>query len=141
MLDLSSDAIDVARINARENGVSDRAQFKVCDVGKADFEEEEKFFAILSNPPYVTEDAYKELAPEIYKEPGMAFVGGADGADFYRLIIPMYGKYLAEDGFFAFEIGFDQGEILVALGESNGYDTIILKDIEGRDRVAVLKRH
>ena len=136
-LDLSVGALDVARRNAERGGVSDRIEFIH---GDALLGIEGEFFAILSNPPYVSESAYAELEAEIYREPKMAFVGGVDGGDFYRKMIPLYKNNLQSGGFFAFEIGYDQGELLRSLGEANGMQTEIVKDYSGLDRIAILKK-
>jgi release factor glutamine methyltransferase len=135
-LDLSPAAISIATENANRNGVRDRIEFVTRDVlcGL-----EGRFFAILSNPPYVSESAYASLDAELYSEPKMAFVGGKDGGDFYRKMIPLYKENLLEGGFLAFEIGYDQGELLRALGEENGMSVKIIKDYSSLDRIALLR--
>ena len=135
-LDLSPAAILLASENARRNGVSNRVEFITAD---ALLGIEGEFFAILSNPPYVSEEAYSALGPEIYAEPKMAFLGGKDGGDFYRKMIPLYKTNLAKGGFLAFEIGYDQGELLKSLAEENGMSATIIKDYSELDRIAVLK--
>ena len=136
-LDLSEAALKVARANAERNSVSGRIEFIH---GDALLGIEGEFFAILSNPPYVSEAAYAALESEIYEEPKMAFVGGVDGGDFYREMIPLYKNNLQSGGFLAFEIGYDQGELLRSLGASHGMETEIIKDYSGLDRIAVLKK-
>ena len=135
-IDLSPLAIAIASENAERNGVSDRIEFitgdALCGI-------DGEFFAILSNPPYVSEEAYSALEPEIYAEPKMAFVGGRDGGDFYRTMIPLYKNNLAKDGFIAFEIGYDQGDLLRRLAAENGMSSEIIKDYSGLDRIAILK--
>ncbi len=135
-LDLSRAALALAEENAERNGVSGRIEFTL---GDALLGIEGRFFAILSNPPYVSEAAYATLEAEIYAEPKMAFVGGKDGGDFYRRMIPIYKKNLTEGGFIAFEIGYDQGDLLRALGGENGMTVSIIKDYSGQDRIAVLR--
>ena len=93
----------------------------------------------MSNPPYVTDDAYKSLAPEIYKEPKIAFVGGVDGADFYRALTPIYKKKIKKDGFIAFEIGYDQAQLIRTVAEENGMSCEILHDLSSNPRVAVFR--
>ena len=137
-LDLSKEALAVARKNAEKNGVSDRIGFINADV--LSYEADGEFYAILSNPPYVTSAAYKSLEPEIYFEPRMAFVGGEDGLDFYRSITHAYKDRLAAGGFIAYEIGFDQGEALKSIAASEGMSCAIIKDFSQNDRVAVLKK-
>ena len=97
-------------------------------------------FAVLSNPPYVTSEAYRTLMPEIYFEPEIAFVGGEDGLRFYRRITELYRSVIADEGFIAFEIGYDQADALTLIAENNEMTIEIIKDLSGNDRVAVLKK-
>jgi release factor glutamine methyltransferase len=101
---------------------------------------EGKFSAVLANPPYVSEAAYRELSREIYFEPENAFVGGEDGGDFYRHITPAYKDRLIEDGFIAYEIGYDQAELIRAVAKENGMSCQIINDYSDNPRVAVLKK-
>lgn len=136
-VDLSEAALRVAEKNAKRNGVFERATFISKDVLTEPVTE--SVFAVLSNPPYVTEAAYAKLEPEIYKEPKMAFVAGEDGLIFYRRIIALYKSKIEPDGFFAFEIGYDQGEALCELARLHGMSAEIIKDYSGNDRIAILR--
>ena len=136
-VDISEPAIAVAKENAMKNGVSDRCEFICRDVLSEAVPGE--FFAVLSNPPYVSEEEYEGLAPEIYFEPKIAFVGGSDGLDFYRRILDLYKEKLKENGFFAFEIGYNQGDALISLAKERNMSCEILKDYSQNDRVAVIK--
>ena len=136
-LDLSDGALRVAIENAKRNGVSDRINFVCRDaLGEP---VDEQFFAVLSNPPYVTDKAYAELEPEIYAEPEMAFLAGEDGLIFYRAIVKLYKDKIAKDGFFAFEIGYDQGDALRNIAIEHEMSAEIIKDYSGLDRLAILK--
>ncbi len=137
LADISEEACALARLNAEENGVSERACIFACDV-TADIADG-SFYAILSNPPYVADGEYLALEREIYYEPKIAFVGGIDGGDFYRRLIPLYKPRLLNDGFMAFEIGYDQADLLREIAKAHGFSCEILKDFSGIDRVAVLK--
>ena len=136
--DISEGALEVAKENAGFMGVSDRVEFRLCDVLKEPLCE--KCFAVLSNPPYVSEECYLTLEKEIYKEPKIAFLGGKDGGDFYRALTPLYKNIIAEDGFIAYEIGYDQADIMVEIAKENGMSLGIIRDLGGRVRVAVLRR-
>ena len=137
-VDISADAIKLARENAEKNSVSDRIEFVCADALTTSVSGE--FFAVISNPPYVTEAAYEALEPEIYFEPKIAFVGGVDGLNFYKRILELYNSKISIDGFFAFEIGFDQADALNSLASSYGMSCEIIKDYSDNDRVAVLKK-
>ena len=136
-VDISEGALKMARKNAEYNGVSERIEF-VC----ADALVEpvcERTFALLANPPYVSRSAYESLCePEIFKEPRRALVGGEDGGDFYRALTPMYKNIIHPRGFIAYEIGYDQGDMLKAIADENSMCCEIRKDLGGRDRVAFL---
>lgn len=137
-VDLSEAALAVARKNAEGNGVCDRIALL-----RADAREEldtGEIFALLSNPPYVAESVYETLETEIFHEPKMAFVGGEDGGDFYRAITPIYRDKIAEEGFIAYEIGYDQAELLGKIAEECNMSCEIIRDLSGNDRVAVLRR-
>ena len=141
-LDISDGALNIAKENARVNGVSDRLRFIKCDVlGNLPSEvTEEKFYALLSNPPYVREKDYEALEDEIYHEPRIAFVGGEDGLEFYRRLIPLTLSIVKDEGFSAFEIGFDQADDMRRIAKELGLTAQIIKDYSGNDRVAIFKR-
>jgi release factor glutamine methyltransferase len=136
-VDLSEGALEIARENAERNGVSDRIEFILGDA-KGEIETGE-IFALLSNPPYVADEVYEGLEGEIFHEPKMAFVGGSDGGDFYRAITPIYRDKIANDGFIAYEIGYDQAELLREIAKDNSMSCEIIKDLGGNDRVAILR--
>lgn len=91
---------------------------------------------IVCNPPYITPDDYRDNYAELREEPRMAFLGGKDGMDFYRHIIPAYRSKLSSGGIMAFEIGNEQAETVSSLFDENGYTAInVKKDYSLLDRV------
>lgn len=136
-LDISTAALRVAKENAERNGVLDRIDF-VCEDAFS-YIPPNNFFAILSNPPYVEESVYETLEPEIFFEPKIAFVAKDSGLEFYKTIISGYKERLEPCGFFAFEIGFDQGSALCEIAKEQGMSCDIIKDYSGNDRLAVIK--
>jgi release factor glutamine methyltransferase len=141
-IDISADAIEVAKKNRQINLDADgdrRLDFVVADA--LSLELSEKFDAILSNPPYISEDVYNSLEAEIFYEPRIAFVGGgSDGGDFYRDLTKKYKRNLADGGFIAYEIGYDQGDMICDIAKKEGFSSEIIKDYSGNDRVAVLRK-
>ena len=135
--DISGGALAIAAENAHRNGVEDRISLRRMDLMSEVIDL--PVFAVLSNPPYVADDVYESLEGEIFHEPKMAFVGGSDGGDFYRALTPIYKNYIAQGGFIAYEIGYDQAELLQKIAHDCGMKCEILKDLSGNDRVAVLK--
>ena len=97
--------------------------------------------AIVSNPPYIPTRDVDTLSREVKREPRAALDGGEDGMIFYNKFVSDYACALNPDGFFAFEIGFDQAEAIRALGESEGFEVETIRDLGGRDRVAILKKN
>ncbi len=97
-----------------------------------------KFDIIVSNPPYIERNIIKTLSKEVQKEPILALDGGEDGLDFYRKIIEDAKKYLNQNGYLAFEIGYNQREDVERILVENGYKNVYSrKDLAGNDRIVV----
>lgn len=130
----------LAERNAKKNSVDARFCGILADVlsPSPDFEGT-RFDAILSNPPYIPSADIEGLSPEVHAEPVAALDGGDDGLIFYRAILKNYKALLKEDGFFLFEIGFDQAEALTALGKEHNFEHIrVIRDFGGNDRVVYI---
>lgn len=139
-IDLSPEALEIAKENAKRHKVEGRVEFLLADALLSETAASlGSFDAVLSNPPYVKDSEYEKLAPEIFHEPKMAFVGGEDGADFYRTLTPIYKKLLSKGGFIAFEIGYDSSPVLAKIAEREKMSLEILKDLSNNPRVAVLR--
>lgn len=146
-VDLFEPTLRLAARNAKRNGVEERVRLMQADVLRsptADFQKKAangmRFDAILSNPPYIRNDVVPTLQTEVQHEPAAALLGGEDGLDFYRAILDRWQVLLAEDGFFGFEIGYDQGADLLQLAAERGFSCTVLRDLAGQDRVAILRR-
>ena len=135
--DIDGGALAVAEENAHMNGVADRIHLRLIDLTSEVIDE--PVYAVLSNPPYVSDDVYATLENEIFHEPRHAFVGGRDGGDFYRAFTPIYKGKIADGGFIAYEIGYDQADLLRKIAQECSMSCEIIKDLSGQDRVAVLK--
>lgn len=141
-VDISLEAIEVAKKNALLNNVLHRIQFINSNLFEALGEEYYgQFDAIVSNPPYIAKSVIKGLMPEVKDyEPMIALDGGDDGLDFYKEIIPKGKKYLSANGWMFFEIGYDQGVAVSNLLKAEGFDKIeVIKDLAGLDRVVLGK--
>ena len=131
----------IAQKNATKNGVAARFCGILADVfsPSAAILENAPFDAILSNPPYIPTKDIDELTPEVHAEPFVALDGGEDGLVFYRAILQNYAHLLKKDGFFLFEIGFDQADALVTLGKEHNFAHIrVIRDFGGNDRVVYI---
>lgn len=96
----------------------------------------EELDLIVSNPPYLTGEDMRSLQPEVAYEPKIALSGGEDGLDFYRKLIPLWGKTLKIGGFFGFEIGIHQEEAVREIFlKNNCSDVCFHRDICGIIRV------
>ncbi|MFA5085198.1 MAG: peptide chain release factor N(5)-glutamine methyltransferase [Candidatus Omnitrophota bacterium] len=134
--DISEKALEVARLNARLNGVSDNISFIKSDL----FENVGgEFDIIVSNPPYIARYEFETLQKEVLKEPLLALDGGADGLNFYRRIFNAACGYLAHNGYCVMEIGFGQLPAIKNIIESaKGFKFIdAIVDQYGINRVIV----
>lgn len=136
-IDISDEALAVARENAANLGLEDRTALLRGDwtagLGA------EGFDLVVANPPYIPTATIEALEPEVRDhEPRLALDGGADGLDAYRLLAPEVLRVLKPGGIFAVEIGFDQSapvESLFRAAGAHGVRTV--KDLANRDRVIV----
>lgn len=97
---------------------------------------ERKYDLIISNPPYVPEDAAHLQGRGVRYEPPQALCSGPDGLNDIRIIIPESKKHLKQHGWLLLEHGFDQGEQVKALFAEHGYQYIQQKnDLAGHTRI------
>jgi release factor glutamine methyltransferase len=134
-VDLSPEALGVAQSNADRLGVAQRASLQQSDWFCA---VEGQFDLIVSNPPYIAAAEMPDLAPEVHNwEPHLALTPGGDGLDAYRALIPGLPAHMSSGARVLLEIGPTQGpEVLDLLGRAGLAETGILRDLDGRDRVA-----
>lgn len=130
--DISKQALNVAKENARLNGV-------FVDFERSDLFEhvDEMYDVIVSNPPYIRSDEIPHLMPEVSVfEPHEALDGSEDGLLFYRRIIKDCRANLKPQGRLLFEIGCDQGRQVSEMMQFAGFsDVHVIKDLAGNDRV------
>jgi ribosomal protein L3 glutamine methyltransferase len=102
-VDLSQDALDLARRNVEAKGLAGRIRLIAGDL--FDPVRGETYDLILSNPPYVDAQTMAALPPEHRHEPVLALAGGDDGLDVVRRILSGARDALAEDGALLCEVG------------------------------------
>ena len=133
-VDISDKAIELAKSNARKNNAE--IEFVLSDM--FDGIGERKFDVIISNPPYIRSDDIQTLDKEVKSfEPILALDGGNDGLDYYRKIFQNASKYLKNCGVLYLECGINQAQEIADI--FNGYETEIIKDINGIDRIIKIK--
>ena len=138
-VDISTKAISVAKLNAKNNNVENQITFVESDL----FKElpKEKYDIIVSNPPYIKKEIIKSLDKEVQNEPKIALDGGYDGLDFYRKIINNADEFLKFKGYVCLEIGYDQKDDVLELFESKGkyVEATCKKDLFDNDRVVIAR--
>lgn len=121
-IDINPAAVDVSRENMENNGLSDRAAFRQGNWTDSLTESDGSFDLIVSNPPYIPEADIESLAPEVRNhDPILALVGGKDGLNPYKILIPEIKKFLAPRGRAFFEIGQNQDKDIARLVEDSGF--------------------
>ena len=142
-LDVSPDALEVARANAQRCNVADRIHFHEGD-GFAALAKTEpaKFHLIASNPPYIPSAEIADLQPEVRDhDPRSALDGGADGLDVFRHLASEAGAFLHPGGQLMAEFGDGQGPSLRTLFAEHGWTVQgVEPDDSGRERFLVVEK-
>lgn len=137
-LDLSQQALAVARRNASRYGVSSRCRFLQTDwLGAFSASAEGRFDVVVSNPPYIPEGDLEGLQPEVSRyEPRLALAGGPDGLAFYRRLLAEAPPLLKPGGAIIIELGCDQMEAVLGMARRAG----VFAAVEIREDAAGLPR-
>jgi release factor glutamine methyltransferase len=141
-VDLSPEALVVARQNAIHHRVSHRIQF-VCSDLLESFPAEPVFDFVLSNPPYVARRSASTL-PEIVQdyEPPLALFGGEFGLEVYSRLIPQAATRLLPEGHLVVEVGLGQSRDVACLMEREGLSVVkILDDLRGIPRCVLARKN
>ena len=143
-LDVSPTALAVAQRNAARHLATDRIEFVLSDCFAALNRREPRqssFDLIVSNPPYIEEHTLAGLQREVRDfEPRIALAAGADGLAIIRRLLIEAARFLKADGYFLFEIGFNQAAAVQQLLDPKTWKLLdIHKDLQGIPRVVVLK--
>ena len=135
-IDISDDALTVAKDNATKHNVAKQIEFI-----KSNWYENlgsKKYDYIVSNPPYVARAERPEIADETYLfEPEIALYAADNGLANYKTIISTARQYLADGGKLLLEIGYLQKNALAEILKEYGFGFEIKTDLAGHDRVIV----
>ena len=139
-LDVSEDALEVAKENSIKNNVE-------IDFITLDFLVDDyyiylgKYDLIISNPPYIPND--ETLDDNVTKyEPHLAlFVPENDALIFYKKIVAFAENHLADKGKIMLEVHENLAKETAALFSNNNYDVMIKKDMQGKERILIIGRY
>jgi release factor glutamine methyltransferase len=141
-LDISGGALRVAARNAARLGVGERLRLIASDCFAALDPHGARFAMIVSNPPYVAEDAINGLQREVRDhEPRVALTPGGDGLRIIRRLVADAPCFLGVGGHLLMEIGFDQHEAVRQLIDPQVWQLLeIHKDLQGIPRIVALRK-
>lgn len=139
-IDISADALEVARDNATRLGLRDRVKFVRGDLLEPLAARPQSVDIIVANPPYVA-DNDPDLAADVAKfEPAVAlYGGGSDGLDVVRRLLPAAARALAPGGLLLVEHGARQGAAVRAIAAQHFADPTTERDLARHDRVLVAR--
>ena len=135
-IDISKNAINVAKFNAKMHQLKNRIKFYNSSV---DNFFKGKYDLIVSNPPYIKTYKIKYLERDVVNfEPRRSLDGGLDGLSEIRKVIKKASELIKKKGKFVLEIGFDQKNKVINLLKNEGfYINITQKDLANNDRCIV----
>jgi ribosomal protein L3 glutamine methyltransferase len=134
-IDLSADALAVARINVDRHGLQERIRLLQGDGLQP--AEAKRYDLILCNPPYVNSASMAALPAEYRAEPELALAGGADGMDFVRALIQAAPDHLNEHGVLVIEIGNEREFFEAAFPQ---LEAVWMETSSGADQVLLLTK-
>jgi release factor glutamine methyltransferase len=160
-VDLSAEALEIARANAARLQLDERVKFLQCDVLKplpdssasvilseakrsrgTCFSGFHDFDFIISNPPYVAFSEADKVQRSVFEfEPKMAVFAGEDGLYVLERLVTEAHDALKESGWLAMEIGFSMRKAVVALLAPTMWEDVrVISDLQGIPRVVMAKK-
>ena len=140
-VDLSGDALEIARANAARLQLDGRVRFLRSDVLEALADESDLDF-VVSNPPYVGHDEADKVQRSVFEfEPRMAVFAGEHGLDVIRPLIEQAHVALKPGGWLAVEIGYSMRDAVLALLNPTMWDEpMVVPDLQGIPRVIAARK-
>ncbi len=141
-LDVSPEALSVARENVSLNAVEGRVRLVEADFvefARQAVASAERFEGIVSNPPYVSATEFENLAPEIREhEPRRALMPAGEPLGFFRALAEWALRLLKPGGFIGVEVGFGQAGSVRSIFEEHGLVGLqVHRDLSGIERVVL----
>lgn len=140
-VDISPEALEVARQNVARHGLADRVQLALSD-GFAAVPQDARFALIVSNPPYIPSAELQTLAPEVREfDPTVALDGGSDGLVHIRRLANEAGAFLSPGGRLMVEFGDGQADAVSTLFAQLRWEVeTVGEDYNHRPRFLVARR-
>jgi release factor glutamine methyltransferase len=129
-VDISENALQIARKNVEKHSITDRLKLKISDVFSN--LKDEKFDLIVSNPPYIPETDLEDLQAEVKNfEPHSALFAKKDGLEIVEKIINKSPRYLKTGGFLLIEIGINQSETVEKMFSADIWKSVeFIRDLQ-----------
>lgn len=139
-VDISCDALDLAKSNAERLGLNSRVHFVQGNLLQPFISQSMEFDLVVSNPPYVgTAEPYKVQKEVREHEPAVAVFAGESGMEIYRQLIPQAWTALKPGGYLLMEIGYSmEGAVNELL--SQWQERRSIADLQGIPRVVVARK-
>lgn len=138
--DISVSALEIAKKNAKSLGVDDKINFILSDKLEYFIQNSIKVDVLVSNPPYVTEQEYKNLQVEIYFEPKQALVAASGGLEFYEHFADYGYDVVNTGGYILVEVNHNLVAQIVQIFDKREYEIVeLINDYQGLPRVLVVK--
>ena len=139
-LDISKNAIKIAKINAKLQQVHNRVKFINSDVDKYNCD---KYDLVVSNPPYIRSNEISRLEEDVKNfEPKSALDGGHNGYSKIEKVIKKSSDLLKKNGNLILEIGYDQAyKVSLLLKQYGFYINKVSKDLSNKDRCIISTKY
>lgn len=133
--DISLEALMIAMENTKRYDVLQRVSF-ICSDYLTSFKDK-SFDIVLSNPPYIGESDFLRIERDVRDfEPKLSLLGGEDGLDSIRKIVPQAKRVLKNGGWCILEIGAGQSERVLEIFLESGFNNIsFIEDLSGVKRI------
>jgi release factor glutamine methyltransferase len=140
-VDLSADALEIARANSVRLQLDSRVRFLKSNVLEA-LAETRGFDVVVSNPPYVGLNEADKVQRSVFKfEPRMAVFAGENGLDVVRPLVEQAHPALKPGGYLAMEIGYSMRDAVLELLNPTMWDEPnVVPDLRGIPRVVVARK-